>query len=204
MYTLYYLPGACSLATQVILRELKQPITLIDKSKVDNFNQLNPAGNVPVLIDGERVLTEGAAILLYLFNKHTTSIMARYNNEHQQGIEDMLFANATMHPAYSKLFFIEQHITNDIAKAEALAEVASDLTKLWAIVENKLSSNRYLGGDTVSAADIMLTVYARWGVYFPVNISIGKATKAMFSLVKALPSFTQSIAAEHGVSQELS
>ena len=48
MYTLYYIPGACSLATQVVIHELDQAVEIIDKQKVENFSAINPVGTVHI------------------------------------------------------------------------------------------------------------------------------------------------------------
>ncbi len=50
MYTLYYLPDACPLATQVVLHELDQPVEIINMQTVENFSAINPVGTVPVLV----------------------------------------------------------------------------------------------------------------------------------------------------------
>ncbi|MBX9915280.1 MAG: glutathione S-transferase N-terminal domain-containing protein, partial [Pseudomonadaceae bacterium] len=76
MYKLYYAPGACSLATHVLLLELGQPVELINKNTVSNFAALNPLGAVPVLVDGDKVLREGAALVLYLLGKHPNNLLA--------------------------------------------------------------------------------------------------------------------------------
>src|SRR6266481_3582723 len=71
---LYYVPGVCSLASHIALREMGAEFQL---DKVDrqtkiaesgvNYNKLNPKSYVPALqLDDGSVLTEGASILLYL------------------------------------------------------------------------------------------------------------------------------------------
>lgn len=105
MYTLYFIPGACSLATQAILNELDQESTLVHKLEADHFETLNPVGTVPVLVDGDKVLNEGVAIILHLLNKHKNRLIPERGDARHQAIEHMMFANATMHPAYGRLFF---------------------------------------------------------------------------------------------------
>src|SRR3979490_1143520 len=71
---LYYVPGVCSLASHIALREMGAEFQLdkVDrKTKITesgvNYNQLNPKSYVPALqLDDGRVLPEGASVLLYL------------------------------------------------------------------------------------------------------------------------------------------
>lgn len=189
MYTLYFLPDACSLATQAILHELKQPVDLVHKQDADDYDALNLAGTVPVLVDQNRVLTEGGAILLYLLDKHQNTLIAQSGDARQQAIENLLFANASMHPAYGRLFFIQQHISDEQAKAQAYEAAARGISKLWTVIERKLGDSRYLGGENPSPADFMLAVYSRWGQVFPVDITIGSNTSNMLDRVMARDSF---------------
>ncbi len=202
MYELYYLQGACSLATQVVLNELDQEVKIIDKQGIKNFESINPVGTVPVLIDGEHTLIEGAAIMLYLLEKHKTPLFPESGTARQKAIKDIMFANATMHPAYGRLFFISKTIHDENMKQQALNDAALSISSLWKVVENQLKSNPFLGGNTISAADIMLSVYARWGASFPVDIVIGEKTTAMLNKVQALPSFTKAVAAEQAISSQ--
>lgn len=196
MYQLHFKAGTCALATQTILRELNQSVQLIDKNGNKDFMSLNPVGVVPVLVDGQQVLCEGAAIILHLLNKHENSLLPQASVARQSAIENILFANATMHPAYGRLFFMGQHLPDGEAKDVGFNAAADEISRLWAVVEQKLSDKPFLGGDTVSAADIMLTVYSRWGQYFPVEITIGQKTQRMLEAVTGLDSFQASLEAE--------
>ena len=59
-----------------LLEELGLPYELIDlpvdgeKNRSEEYLALNPAGKIPTLVDGERVLTESMAINFYLAAKH--------------------------------------------------------------------------------------------------------------------------------------
>ncbi len=200
MYTLYYSPGACSVATQVILRELDQEVEIIDAQQHDNFKAINPIGAVPVLIDGDKALTEGAAIILHLLNKHKNSLFPENENGRQQAIQDIMFANATMHPAYGRLFFLSQHVHDKKAQQESLNSAAEAINQLWQVIEKQLVDKSFLGGNSPSAADIMLSVYSRWGAYFPVDIIFGEKTSKMLEAVQAMPNFIKTDEAEQAIS----
>lgn len=203
MYTLYFMPNACSLATQVILRELKQPVRLLERSKAQDFTALNPVGSVPVLVDDQHVLREGAAIILYLLNKHDNTLMPKESEARILAVEDLLFANATVHPAYSKLFFIAENLNDGAEKDKAFSAAAKTINHLWSVVEQKLAQQDFLGGRQISAADILLAVYSRWGQYFPVDIEIGNRASHMLSQVMELDSFKQALQAEEMQTAEI-
>ena len=70
--TLYFSPGACSLAPHIVLEEIGLPFELSHSSTSDGsthtpeYLRMNPKGRVPVLVTGNSVLTEAPAILLHL------------------------------------------------------------------------------------------------------------------------------------------
>ncbi|BBN83770.1 glutathione S-transferase [Pseudoalteromonas sp. A25] len=196
MYTLYYSPRACSLAIQVVLRELGQNFELVDKKDVADFSAINPVGNIPVLVDETKIMTEGVAILLYLLHKHSSPMLPVDPQGYQSAVQDMLFANATMHPAYSKLFFIAQNVNDEQVKQDMLHAASARINQLWQVVESRLAQNAFLGGEQPSVADILLCVYSHWGSFFAVDIVIGKHTRAMLSRIEAMDSFQRAIAAE--------
>lgn len=202
MYTLYYSQGACSVATQVVLHELQQEVKIIDVKQLDNFKKINPVGAVPTLIDGGQTLTEGAAIMLHILKKHKSSLFPEEEDQQRKAIEDIMFANATMHPAYSRLFFLSQNINDEKVQQDTLNSAAESINQLWEVIENQLADKNFLGGDSMSAADIMLTVYSRWGAYFPVKIVFGEKTARMLEAVQAMPSFKRADQAEQAVSSQ--
>ncbi|MFT5759070.1 MAG: glutathione S-transferase [Alteromonadaceae bacterium] len=202
MYTLYYSPGACSLATQVVLKELAQEVKIIDVNTLENFQSINPVATVPVLVDDDKILTEGAAIMLYILDKHKNSMLPSSEDARQKAIQNIMFANATMHPAYGRLFFLAQHIDDEIIKQSALNSAADSINNLWQVVEKKLTFQSFLGGDSPSAADIMLAVYSTWGQYFPVKILLGERTNRMLNAIQTMPNFIEAVAAEQVVSKK--
>ena len=196
MYTLYYSPGACSLAIQAVLHQLDQEVKIIDVNKIDNFKDINPVGAVPVLVDGDNTLKEGAAILLHLLEKHQSPMLPTSGVARQKAIHDLLFANSTMHTAYGRLFFIGNNISDEKAKHEALNATAQQINALWEIVESELADNTFLGGEQASAADFFLAVYSTWGAYFPVDIVFGEKSTALINAVQALPSYQKALTAQ--------
>ena len=200
MYTLYFIPNACSLATQAILNELDQESTLVHKLDADHFEALNPVGTVPVLVDGDKVINEGVAVILYLLNKHKNNLIPESGDARHRAIENMMFANATMHPAYGRLFFAQANVSDAAARQQVFDSAAVAINKLWQVVEARLEYTPYLGGHDISPADILLTVYSRWGEFFPVDIVLGPNSRLMVDAVLKRDSMQRAIQREQDYS----
>ncbi|MGD1878684.1 MAG: glutathione transferase GstA [Kiloniellaceae bacterium] len=171
---LYYLPGACSLASHIALREAGVDFELEQFDKASkktqsgaDFLAINPKGYVPVLaLDDGDVLTEGAAILQYIADENPKAELApaagSRDRVHLQA--HLNYIATEVHKAFSSLF--NPH-SRDSEKADAKTRVAEKLD----MVEKILSDGRnYLVGDKFSVADVYLFVVVNWT--FPTNISL--------------------------------
>jgi glutathione S-transferase len=82
MMQLHYHPGNASFTPHVLLHEIGAPVELklVDRAhgahKSVDYLKLNPNGLIPVLIDGDLVLYETAAICLYLADKFPAAALA--------------------------------------------------------------------------------------------------------------------------------
>ena len=72
MLTLYFSPGACSMASHIGIEEsgadyVEKPVYLLKgEQNTEEYRRINPRGKVPALgVDG-RIITENTAILSYL------------------------------------------------------------------------------------------------------------------------------------------
>lgn len=196
MYSLYYAPATCSLAIHVLLNELERPVKLINKSTTQNFADINPTEAVPVLKIENDLLSEGAAIALYLMEKYKSPMLPLEAKERITAIQWMMFANATMHPAYSKIFFIIKNIEKGAAQEQAIKAAVVSVEKLWAIVDSQLENKLFVNGENITMADIMLSVYANWNNFFPFDIKIGENVKRLLLNVSSRPSFKNAIESE--------
>lgn len=201
MYKLYYMPGACSLAIHALLNELNQDVELIDRNKVSDFDKLGSRGMIPVLVDNGQIIREGAAIILYLLEKHKNQMLPEGGLEKARFTEWLMFANATLHPAYGRLFFIGKTLADGPAKEQALNAASDIISTLWASVDTQLESSTFIFGERISVVDMMLTVYASWGAYFPVDILMSDKVKRMIAAVQAHPAYIKAVADEQVASQ---
>ena len=106
MLTLYFTPGASSMAPHIALHELDaafdaRPIRLDGKQNhAPDYLALNPEGKVPTLLIDGRPLTEVAAILFYLARRFPqAALLPRDIEAEAQALSWMSFIAATLHPA---------------------------------------------------------------------------------------------------------
>ena len=202
MYKLYYSPGTCSMAVHVVLNECNQPVTLekIDLSKGQNqspdYLKLNPRGQVPMLMDGDQTLREGAAIMIHILDKHNSPLLPKSGKERDSALEWLMFCNATLHPAYSRAFFLKKNGTDDATSAKLQDTAAAMINKLWAGVEDRLGQTPFLAGDQVTVADILLTVIANWSMNVGRPITIGPKTTKLLQTIIARPAYKKALADE--------
>jgi glutathione S-transferase len=200
MYKLYYSPGACSMAIHVILNELNQKYEAINangphQTRTPEFLKISPRGVVPVLQDGAHTIKEGAAIMLHLLGKHKNDLLPESGFERAEALEWLMFANATLHPAYARGFFALKNLTGE-AQQRVIELTVQQINTLWKEVDTKLAKSEYVCGKQLSPADILLTVIANWSGRFN-GIEFGENSKRLFRTVIARPSYKKALEAEN-------
>lgn len=163
---LYYMPGACSLASHITLREVG---AAFDLEKVDakqkktergaDYTAINPKGYVPALaLDNGELLTEGVAIMQYIADQNPKAGLAPAAGTLARARlqEQLNFVAAELHKAFSPLF---NPSLPESDKAAARERVGQKLD----LVEQLLSDGRsYLVGDNFSVADAYLFTVTNW------------------------------------------
>jgi glutathione S-transferase len=163
---LYYTPGACSLASHIVLREAGFEF---DTEKVDlathstksgaDYYAINPKGYVPALmLDDGQILTEGGAIVQYLADLKPEAGLAPPPGtlERARMNEQLIFIAAELHKAYGPLFLPG-------ASEDSKAAARENVTRRLDYVERQLSDGKpYLLGQQLTVADIYMFVVAGW------------------------------------------
>lgn len=173
MYRLYYSPGSASLAPHWMLLEVGAPYELvrIDIAAGDHrapaYLSVNPLGLVPAMdVDGE-IVTESAALLMLLAERHPASEMAPARNApgRAKWLEAMLELSTTLLPAMREWLFPGALPAADLEVSRGLAEAR--VASVWARLANRLSEQEYLAGDRITTADLLGVMAMRWARRMP-------------------------------------
>lgn len=127
------------------------------------FLKINPAGKVPVLVDGDLVLTESVAILLYLAEKYPhTGLIPTDLKQRSQVYRWLLFTATELE---QPLWRISRHTALYPEHLRLPAEVSlarQDFTDMAAGLENQMQGCQFIVGNTVTIADFVCAYTLDW------------------------------------------
>ena len=198
---LYFKPGACSLATHIVLRELGIDFTLepVDtqtqrtESGID-YKTVNPKGYVPALDTGRAVLTEGAAILQYLAES-TTLIPDVGTLERARLQEHLNYIASELHKAFGPFF---KASATDEQRAQALEPIPRHFDYLESLLDD---GRAYLVGDTFTVADAYLFVVCSWAAVPGIDLKDWPLLNTLWNRIVARPSVKAAMLSEGLVAQ---
>jgi glutathione S-transferase len=163
---LHYAPGSSALAPHATLAEIGVPYELVpvERDGPDQwsaaYRALNPWGKVPTLEDGDFVLTESAAICLYLAEKHPAArLLPEAGTRERAEVYRWLFwLSNTVQETMLRHFY--PHRYGDAGVKEAAdAAVAGHFDQIEAFLDGRA----WLVGEERTVADFFLFMVTRWG-----------------------------------------
>lgn len=164
--TLYYAPGACSLADHIALLEAgasfeTEAVDLRTKrtASARDFRTINPKGYVPALeLEDGQVLTENVAVLDWISERYPRLRPSGLLWRTRQ-LEMLAFISTEIHRAFKPMWHAGLETEKEAAR-EAIAGLLDDSA-------GKLAGD-YLFGDALGVADCYLFVMLRWAEKFGV------------------------------------
>jgi glutathione S-transferase len=195
---LYIAPGACSMASNIALREAG---IQFEQAKVDmrtkktegvDFTTINPKGYVPALrLDNGEVLTENVAVLQYIADRNPAAKLAppAGTMERYRLMEWLSFINSEIHKSFTPLFSQE-------AKEETKQYARNYLGKRLNYLQSAFGLGKYLMGDEFTVADAYLFTVLGWGARVGVDIGQWPALKSFHERVASRPHVIEAMTAE--------
>lgn len=171
MLTLFYSPGACSMAAHVVLEEVgadyrPELVLLTAKQQLtEEYRAINPRARVPSLrLDDGSVLTECSAIMVYAARRYPQSGMLPKSLEDEAKCLSLLsFFASSVHVAYSHVRKPERYADDEIA-FEAMRRTNTRAFHNYLIEIDGLLAGREWFCDTYSCCDPYTLVFYRWGL----------------------------------------
>ena len=167
---LYEFAPTRSIRVRWTLQELGvdfEPITVnlvAGEHRRPEFLRINPAGKIPVLVDGDLVLTESVAIVLYLAEKYPDrGLLPAELEQRAQVYQWLLFAATELEQPlwrisrHTRLYPEAQRLPGDVRIAR------QEFKAMAAVLEAHMRGRQFVVGDHVTVADFVLAYTPDWG-----------------------------------------
>lgn len=169
---LFYSPGACSLASHIVLEETGASFEPVRVALADGAQRrpeylaINPKGRVPVIVDGDFILTENPAILQYLAQRFPAAQLWPSDPQAAARCTEWLaWGSSGIHVTYAHLSRPERYTNTEAAIADVKEKATNACRETWDMVEAKLAAAKstWAAGEHYSVADAYLLVFWNWG-----------------------------------------
>lgn len=127
------------------------------------FLKINPAGKLPVLVDGDTVLTESVAIVLYLGEKYPDKKLIPSDPvERAQMYRWCLFAATELEQPLWRMVRHSMLYPEDRRLPDEIPLAREDFAAVSRVVEHHMRGRQFVVGDTATVADFVLAYTLDW------------------------------------------
>lgn len=170
MMRLHYRPGTAAMAAHLALAEIGCDyelalVELDDEGRPPaGYLELNPWGVVPTLEHDGLVLTESAAILLYLADTFPAARLAPplRTADRAEYYSRLVYLTNTIQPTFMRFFYPERFAGDEAAWPAVKRRAEEILGAHFDRLEQELGLRPWLAGDSLSGADLFLFMLIRW------------------------------------------
>lgn len=174
MKQLHYYPSTASMVPHILLEEIGAPYqrVLVDRTqnahKTPDYLKLNPNGLLPVLIDGDLVLYETAAICLHLCDAHPEAHLAPPLGTAARAhfYKWLMWLTNTLQATLITYFYPERSVLpgNTAGAAEVKAQAEARIGAMLDQLDAELArhGDPWFAGAPYSALDAYVFTLCRW------------------------------------------
>jgi glutathione S-transferase len=190
MIDLYWKPDTVADVVAMALRLIGveyRIVTVGEDVTEDEYLRINPLGTVPAMVDGDLVMFESVAILMYLADQHPGSGLAPAPGTAEHALYDrwLAFILANLMGAYYRWYHGDEMI--DAAQLEALKNgIKPTVNALNRRIETELGDRDWLLADGPTMPDLLLGNVATWGDDIDGIDTVGPRLGAFVARVAAL------------------
>jgi glutathione S-transferase len=159
--------------------------------KAPDFVALNPNAKVPVIVDGDLVLSESAAILVYLAEK-TGKLLPASGEARARVFEQLFFHASGLGPAFGNAGFFRKFAPEPIPLA--IDRFGGEAQRIITLLDALLSRQRFVAGDELSIADIAHYGWLWRRAFAEVSIDGASNVQRYIADLEARPAFQRGIA----------
>src|SRR5438876_9293237 len=170
MFTLYYAPSTCALASHIALVEAGAPyaLKLVDFGKTEqrqaDYLKVNPKARVPSLATPRGILTETPAMLAFIAQSFPAANLARLDDAFAfaevQAFNSYLCS--TVHVAHAHRMRGHRWADDEAAIAAMRRKVPQSVGACYELIEREMRNEPWVMGQDYTIWDPYLFTLAQW------------------------------------------
>jgi glutathione S-transferase len=170
-----------------------EPVDLMTGAhKTDAYRKLNPTARVPTLVDGDYVLWESNAILVYLADQHPDRLFAGTTPAERGDVARWMFMNAAhLSPSLARIFAHTIRLPEDQRIPRIVEESRAEVDRSLRAIELHLTSageREYLG-RAFGIADLSIAPTLGYAPMLGVSLDGFPAVASWLARIQARPSW---------------
>ncbi len=177
MITLYTILGSAGTTPRIVLDLCGVPYKRITVERDENgnniapagYDELNPTGKVPTLVDGDLVLTEAAACALYVAAQHPEAglMPAAGTRDGALTLRWLIFLTNTVQVCFLRRYYPNEYTADHAGTDGVQRSAEAQLSALAAILADAIGDGPFLVGESMTVADCFLAMLTGWGEDLP-------------------------------------
>jgi len=156
------------MAPHFVLEELKVEFELIlvdrknNGQKSKDYLSLNPNGKIPTLINKGKVISESAAICLYIGENHCESklVPGIKDPNRAEFLQWLMYLTNTMQTELMIYDYPEKYSANNDEEIMTNQEIR--ISQMWHLLDKKLAGKTFLIGESITICDFYIFMLAVW------------------------------------------
>jgi glutathione S-transferase len=170
MFTFYFAPGTCSLASHIALEQAGTPYEAVrvdfasGAQRSSDYLRLNPKGRVPALVTGRGTLTETPAILQFICQSFPQAGLAPLDDVFALAQMNAFnsYLCSTVHVAHAHGRRGHRWADDPAAIAAMQKKVPQTVGDCFELIENEYFKGPWVLGERYSVSDMYLFTIAQW------------------------------------------
>ncbi len=127
------------------------------EARSDAFKKINPMGEVPALVDGDRILTQSGAIQQYIVDQ--TGKLGGGREDKYEVLRWVLWDNHKMSSQAGVTRFLMNFLPEEKRPQDVIGFLQGRLKGAYEVLDAALEGRDWLVGDTITVADISCCGY---------------------------------------------
>ena len=165
--------------------------------KASDYLEVNPFGQVPVLVDGTLTMSESVAIVQYILDRYSDGTLQPDSDSPEFGkfLQWLHFGESTMMGPVAALATHLYMLPEAERDPRAVERAKRQLNHYAEVLDDVLEGRQFLMGDQFTAADIVVGYVFFALTIFRIQLEAHPNVDAWFARLKARPAYQKAVAA---------